>query len=105
MNNFGVPFSGIEKEINDLGVIATREDEAIAMAVGAWLAGETPTVYMQDSGLGNSLDIITSLLIPYGIDIDLLIGRRTAPKHHECMGFNSNTLLAVIGYETYRYTQ
>ncbi len=108
MNNdffVGVPFSECEEmDINIEGsLVATREDEAIGIAVGAWLTGKNPLVYMQDSGIGNSLDIITSLLIPYGIKIDLLIGKRTSPEHHKAMGLNSESFLEILGYDSFRY--
>ncbi len=107
MNNFyvGVPFSECEEmDINiDKSLVATREDEAIGIAVGAWFAGKNPLVYMQDSGVGNSLDIITSLLIPYKINIQLLIGKRLSPEHHRAMGEKSESILKLVGYESFRY--
>ena len=99
----GVPFSGIEKHVPSLGVVATREDEAIGLAVGAWFVGKTPMVYMQNSGLGNCVDIITSLLKPYGIEIDLLIGNRTTPEHHALMGQVAPTLMKLLQYEKIIY--
>lgn len=105
MNDFwiGVPFSGCEKHIGEKYLVATREDEAIALAVGAWFCGRKPLVFMQDSGIGNSLDILTSLLLPYGINIDLLIGERTSPEHHAIMGLCSRALLNEVGYGSFRY--
>lgn len=105
MNDFFVcvPFTDIEKEINGKFLIATREDEAIAIAVGAWFAGKTPLVAMQNSGLGNCIDIITSLLKPYKIDIELLINNRTTPEHHALMGKVTTQLMKLLEYETYRY--
>lgn len=99
----GVPFSGCEEHIGDKYLVATREDEAIAIAVGAWFAGKDTLVFMQDSGIGNSLDILTSLLIPYGIQIDILIGHRKTPEHHRVMGEKSELMLKLVGYETIRY--
>jgi sulfopyruvate decarboxylase TPP-binding subunit len=81
----GVPFSGCEKHIKD-ALIATREDEAVAIATGAWLMGKKPLVYLQNSGLGNCIDAITSLVIPYGIRLDYLIDNRKEPEHHKFMG-------------------
>ena len=98
----GVPFSGCEKYISS-PITATREDEAIGIAVGAWFAGKTPTVYMQNSGLGNCFDIITSLLIPYGINIDLLVDNRIEPEHHRIMGERSKELMEVLGYDAIRF--
>lgn len=101
MNNFyvGVPFSDCEKYIGQSNLIATREDEAIGIAVGAWFAGKDPLVYMQNSGLGNCFDILTSLLIPYGIEIELLINNRLEPEHHKTMGLAIYQLLAAIRYD------
>ena len=98
----GVPFSGVEKLMPRIDIIGTREDECIAIAVGAWLAGKTPLVFMQNSGLGNCVDIITSLLKPYGINIDLIIENRTSPEHHALMGKITEDLMRLMEYESYR---
>jgi sulfopyruvate decarboxylase TPP-binding subunit len=63
----------------------TREDEAVAIAVGAHLAGKTARVFMQSSGYGNTIDAITSLLFPYKIVIDFLIKNPLQPEHHAYM--------------------
>jgi len=94
----GVPFSGMDKHIDGEYHIATREDEAMAMAVGAYFAGKHPLVFMQNSGLGNCVDIITSLLKPYGIEIDLLISDRAEPKHHAFMHNNTKLLIWLLDY-------
>ena len=99
----GVPYSGCNEHIPDDAIIATREDEAIGIAVGAWLAGGKPLVFMQNSGVGNCVDIITSLLKPYGIEIDLLIQQRTTPEHHAFMGKIIFDLMKVLEYETIEY--
>ena len=81
----------------------TREDEAMAMAIGAYLAGKKPLVFLQNSGLGTLVDIITSLLKPYGIkEIDLLISVRNKPQHHAFMGKISRKLLKLLEYKNYR---
>ena len=79
----------------------TREDEAMAIAVGAYLAGKKPLVFLQNSGLGNIVDIITSLLKPYGIEIDLLISIRDKPQHHAFMGKITVQLLELLEYKNY----
>ena len=43
-------------------MIATREEEAFGIAAGMYLGGARPTVMLQSSGLGNSLNALTSLL-------------------------------------------
>lgn len=79
----------------------TKEDEAAALAVGAYLVGKKPLVFLQNSGLGNIVDIITSLLKPYGIRIDLLISLRKNPEHHAFMGKITKKLLKLLEYEDY----
>jgi sulfopyruvate decarboxylase subunit alpha len=56
--------------------IATREEEAFGIAAGLYLGGKRPTVMLQSSGLGNSLNALTSLLVPYQIPALILISMR-----------------------------
>lgn len=65
---------------------ATREDEAMGIATGAYLAGKQPVVMMQNSGLGSSINPLASLDILYRIPMLLLISWRgyqgkDAPEH------------------------
>ena len=57
-------------------MIATREEEAFGIAAGLYLGGARPTVMLQSSGLGNSLNAIASLLLPYQIPVLLVISMR-----------------------------
>lgn len=56
--------------------IATREEEAFGIAAGLYLGGMKPTVMLQSSGLGNSLNAIASLLLPYKIPALVIISMR-----------------------------
>jgi sulfopyruvate decarboxylase subunit alpha len=65
---------------------AVREDEAVAMAAGAYMAGKVPAVLMQNSGLGTSLNALISLNLIYKQPCLLLISWRgfqgkDAPEH------------------------
>jgi len=63
-------------------VITANEGNAVALAAGYHLAtGKTGAVYMQNSGLGNSVNPLTSLTDPevYNIPILLIIGWRGEP--------------------------
>jgi sulfopyruvate decarboxylase subunit alpha len=57
-------------------VLATREEEAFGIAAGLYLAGARPAVMLQSSGLGNSLNAITSLLLPYQIPTVMVVSMR-----------------------------
>lgn len=93
---FGVPGSLLANHIKDADVPCTSEGEAMALAAGAWLAGKKPTVYMQNSGLGDCMDIITSLYIPYGIPLpELLLGWRETPEQHKAMGEITQEVLVL----------
>ena len=63
-------------------IISANEGASIALATGHYLATtKIGLVYMQNSGLGNAVNPLTSLVDPdvYGIPILLLIGWRGEP--------------------------
>ena len=63
-------------------VIAANEGNAVAMAVGYHLAtGKIPVVYMQNSGEGNIINPMASLLNDqvYAIPVVIIIGWRGDP--------------------------
>ena len=107
----GVPCSILKDVINylykvpDISYIpATREDEALGIATGAYLAGKKPVVLMQNSGLGGSIGALTSLDILYEIPMLLLISWRgyrgkDAPEHL-IMGKSTIKLLEDIEVST-----
>ena len=67
-------------------VITPNEGSAIALATGYHLAtGKYPLVYMQNSGLGNTVNPLLSLASPevYSIPMILLIGWRGEPGIHD----------------------
>lgn len=57
-------------------ILATREEEAFGVAAGLYLAGAMPTLMFQSSGLGNSLNAITSLFLPYQIPSLMIVSMR-----------------------------
>lgn len=79
---------------------AVREDEAVAMAAGAYMAGKVPAVLMQNSGLGTSLNTIISLNVIYKQPCLLLVSWRgyqgkDAPEHL-VMGESMTRLLDAV---------
>lgn len=97
---FGTPcgilaplYSQLQQRVG-LSTIA-REDNAVGVAAGSALCGRSPVVLMQNSGFGQSVNAIASLVTPYriamlfiislrGVDQDLteenrVMGRATAP--------------------------
>ena len=103
----GVPDSGLKPLIEEIlenrvpHVTATNEGQAIGMAVGAELAGKKSCVYLQNSGLGNIINPITSLCIPHNVRPLLIIGHRHTLPQHKIMGDVDEKILKLINYEPY----
>jgi sulfopyruvate decarboxylase alpha subunit len=60
-------------------LLAMREEEAIGIAAGLYLGGAKPAVLMQSSGLGNTLNAIGSLLLPYQVPVMMVVSMRGDP--------------------------
>ena len=90
-------------------IIAANEGNAVGIAAGYHLAtGGIPLVYMQNSGLGNAVNPITSLIDPmvYAIPSILLVGWRGRPGVHDepqhvKQGEITMELLNVLGIESH----
>lgn len=93
--------------------VAANEGVAVATAIGYFLASQKiPLVYLQNSGLGNAINPLTSIAAPrvFGIPIVLLIGWRgeidslgmptkDEPQHQE-MGQRTLEILTSLGIES-----
>lgn len=90
-------------------VIAANEGSAVALAAGSFLAtGNTSLVYLQNSGLGNTINPVLSLADPevYSIPMVLLIGWRGEPgvkdePQHVKQGRVQQRLLDAMEVPTY----
>lgn len=97
------PFAVLERRRSY--VPAPNEGVALAMAAGARLSGGRAVVLAQNSGLGNLLDPLTSLLMAYDIPVLVVMSLRGWPRaeddepHHEVMGRATMSLLDAIGME------
>jgi phosphonopyruvate decarboxylase len=85
-------------------IIAANEGSAIALATGRYLAtGQIPFVYLQNSGIGNTINPLMSLADPevYSIPMVVMIGWRGAPgvkdePQHVKQGRVTEALLAAM---------
>ncbi len=65
---------------NGIAVIdATREEEGVGLCAGAALAGRTPALLLQNSGIGNSANALASLTGFYRLPLVLIVGARGGP--------------------------
>jgi len=72
--------------VSDKHIIAANEGNAVALAAGYHLStGATPCVYLQNSGLGNIVNPVASLLSDkvYGIPCVFVVGWRGEPGLHD----------------------
>ena len=101
----GVPCSFLTPFINytinsaSLNYIsAANEGDAVAIAAGAYVGGQRSVVMMQNSGLGNAVNPLTSLTYTFRIPLLLIVTLRGDPQltdepQHELMGQITQSLL------------
>jgi phosphonopyruvate decarboxylase len=87
-------------------VSATSEGEAVAIAAGLTTAGKPAFALMQNSGLGNAVNPITSMLYIYKMPVVLLVSHRGEPgkpdePQHELMGQITEQLSQLCGLRTH----
>ena len=86
-------------------VSATREEEAIGIASGAYAVGRNSAVFMQSSGFGNCLNALASLCIPCRIPIPMFINLRGEVGEFNiaqvAMGRATRPILDVLGITHY----
>jgi sulfopyruvate decarboxylase subunit alpha len=82
-------------------VSATREEEAIGIAVGAYAVGRNAAVFMQSSGFGNSVNALASLCVPYRTPIPMFINLRGGAGEFNiaqvAMGRTTRPILDLLG--------
>jgi phosphonopyruvate decarboxylase len=88
-------------------IIAANEGNAIGIAIGYYLSTrKVPIVYMQNSGLGNSINPLVSLAdnLVYGIPMIVIVGWRGYPDtkdepQHKKQGLITDKLLSTLNYD------
>ena len=109
----GVPCSYFTPLVNHMTVdpeldylSATSEGEAVAVAAGMTAAGCRAFALMQNSGLGNAVNPITSMLYIYRMPVVLLVSHRGQPglpdePQHALMGQITEQLSELCGLRTH----
>jgi phosphonopyruvate decarboxylase len=104
----GVPCSllkGIFRALEDPAFPAAylptpREDSALGVASGLAVAGARPVVLMQNSGLGYSLNVLTSFNLIYDVHLPLIVSWRghdgNDAVEHDVIGRELTRLLDVF---------
>lgn len=91
----------IERDFGDF-ITPSDEAEAIAIAGGYWLAtGKKATVYISADGFMNTLNFITSWVIPEKIGMHLVISiGRTEPSHIVATEITPDIITILKTYDT-----
>jgi phosphonopyruvate decarboxylase len=71
-------FQELETDRRFRHLVVTSEAEAVGIATGAWLAGRTPVMLMQNSGFLDSLNCLLSLVFPFEIPMVMIVSGRGA---------------------------
>ncbi|UCE13329.1 MAG: hypothetical protein JSV04_14230 [Candidatus Heimdallarchaeota archaeon] len=90
-----------EKNTRIKHIYSTREDEAIGIASGIAFSGKKALIYMQNSGLGNIGDALTSLAQLYKLPMLMLLSYRGLEidkdfPEHSLMGEVNEPFLKVL---------
>lgn len=108
----GVPCSFLQPFINYVigddsltYVPASNEGDAVAIAAGSQIGGQLAVAMMQNSGLGNAVNPLTSLAFTHRIPMLLIVTLRGEPggaadePQHELMGQITTDLLELMQVE------
>jgi phosphonopyruvate decarboxylase len=98
-----VNYMTVDPELDYLS--ATSEGEAVAIAAGLTTAGRPAFALMQNSGLGNAVNPITSMLAIYQMPVALLVSHRGEPgrsdePQHALMGQITEQMAELCGLRT-----
>jgi len=74
--NIGKLLELVECDSEITHVPVTREEEGLGIAAGAYMGGMKPAILMQNSGLGNSVNVLASLYELYKIPILMIMSHR-----------------------------
>ena len=86
-------------------VTLAREEEGIGILTGAYLGGTRGALLLQASGLGNTINALGSLAIPYQIPFPILISQRGSLYEHNVVqvasGKAATPILEALGMQVF----
>ena len=101
-STFGSAYNMMVKDPDITYVPAVREDVALGVASAAYFTGRKGAVIMQNSGIGNIVNPLTSFSLIYKIPVLLIVGWRgyggppnDAPEHW-IMGVKTTEILDML---------
>jgi sulfopyruvate decarboxylase subunit alpha len=93
----------ISKENSWIHVRLAREEEGVGICAGAYLTGKTPALVMQNGGLLNSVNGLTTTSLQYGFPILLVVyyAGDINTKYFSTVGDMTEPVLEALGIRTY----
>ena len=93
-----------DEEITHIPV--TREEEGIGICAGAYLGGKKTAILMQNSGLGNSINALKSLMELYEFPLIMIMSHRGTEGENICgqvpMGRSTPRILESMDFKFFK---
>ncbi|MEE0938536.1 sulfopyruvate decarboxylase subunit alpha [Methanobrevibacter sp.] len=93
-----------DEEITHIPV--TREEEGIGICAGAYLGGKKTAILMQNSGLGNSINALKSLMELYEFPLLMIMSHRGTEGENICgqvpMGRSTPRILESMDFKFFK---
>lgn len=96
----------IDEDDEIIHVQATREEEGIGICAGAYLGGKRPAILMENSGLGNSINALKSLMELYEFPLLIIMSHRGSEGEndvsHVPIGESTPRILEAMDFKFFR---
>ena len=101
--------AAVEADPAFTSLVATREEEALGICCGAWMAGMLGVLAMQTSGFATLANALASLAVPYQIPLVMVVSERgTLGEFNLGQAMVCRTMrpvLDALGIETHTITR
>lgn len=96
----------IDEDEEIIHIPVTREEEGIGICAGAVLGGKNPAILMQNSGLGNSINALKSLMELYEFPLLMIMSHRGTAGETICgqvpMGESTPRILEAMDFRFFK---
>ncbi|WP_405320479.1 sulfopyruvate decarboxylase subunit alpha [Methanobrevibacter thaueri] len=96
----------IDEDDEIIHIPVTREEEGIGICAGAYLGGKKPAILMQNSGLGNSINALKSLMELYEFPLLMIMSHRGTEGENIVgqvpMGESTPRILEAMDFKFFR---
>ena len=96
----------IDEDPEIIHVPVTREEEGIGICAGAYLGGKRTAILMQNSGLGNSINALKSLMELYEFPFIMIMSHRGTEGENICgqipMGESTPRILEAMDFRFFK---